>query len=201
MTTTWQGPDLSRPRSARVHEAVLRATRELLDEGGLGAATTDAMSQRSGVSKATIYKHWPSRIAVAAEAVGERMAAAIPAHDEGDVRADLRAQIRDVSRFYASAEGRVFAQLLAAAVDDAQGAAYVREFFLAARREVMSTLWERALARGEVRADVDVDVVIDALAGPLVFRLLTGHAPLTDANADLVVDLFLRGALAQASEA
>ena len=64
----------SHPRSLRAKDSVLCATKDLLDEGGLGAATVDAISARSGVSKATIYKHWPCRTAIAAEAFGRRMA-------------------------------------------------------------------------------------------------------------------------------
>src|ERR1700753_1934330 len=136
--------DLSRPRSARVHAAVLAATRALLDEGGLPAATVDAISARSGVSKATIYKHWPSRIAVAAEAFGLLMADAIPPVDTGDGQRDLIEHMRQVSTFYTSPAGTVFAQLLAACVTDPHGADYFREYFLDERRRVLGVLWHRA---------------------------------------------------------
>lgn len=124
----------TRPRSLRAQQSVLTAARELLAEGGLPAATIDAISARSGVSKATIYKHWPSRIAVAAEAFGAEMGDAVPLPDSGNALEDLSEQVRRVSDFYQSPSGVIFAQLLAACVTDPEGSRYFREFFLASRR-------------------------------------------------------------------
>jgi AcrR family transcriptional regulator len=188
-----------RPRSVRARKAVLDATNELLGAGGLPAATIDAISSRSGVSKATIYKHWPSRTAVAAEAFGLRMSSALPLPDTGSARGDFGVQVRLVSEFYASQAGTVFAQLLAASVTDREAAEFFRTFFLAGRRRAIGELWNRALARGEVRSDVDVEVAQDILFGPLIFRLLTGHAPLTEEQAAQIADAALDGLLAQDS--
>jgi AcrR family transcriptional regulator len=184
------------PRSVRAHNDVLAATMALLDEGGLPAATVDAISARSGVSKATIYKHWPNRTAVAAEAFGRRMADAIPLPNTGNARDDLAEQVRRVSAFYAGHAGRVFAQLLAATVADPEAAPFFRQFFLDDRRRAIGVLWDRALARGEVRPEVSVETAIDLLFGPLIFRLLSGHAPLTVAEADAVSAAALGGLLA-----
>jgi AcrR family transcriptional regulator len=184
-----------RPRSVRARQAVLDATNELLDEGGLPAATIDAISARSGVSKATVYKHWPSRTAVAAEAFGRLMSSAVELPDTGSGAADLREQVRRVSAFYASPAGVIFAQLLAASVIDPEAASFFRVFFLAARRRGIGVLWERALANGEVNPDIDVEVAQDILFGPLIFRLLSGHAPLTEELAVQIADAALDGLL------
>lgn len=184
-----------RPRSVRAREKVLDATNALLAEGGLPAATIEAISARSGVSKATVYKHWPSRTAVAAEAFGLRMSAAIPLPDTGSARGDFGTQVRLVSEFYASQAGTVFAQLLAASVTDPEAATFFRTFFLAGRRRAIGELWRRAVDRGEVDADIDPEVAQDILFGPLVFRLLSGHAPLTPELADQIADAALRGLL------
>ncbi|MEV6285041.1 TetR/AcrR family transcriptional regulator [Kribbella sp. NPDC051770] len=183
------------PRSLRAQDSVLCATKELLAEGGPAAATVDAISARSGVSKATIYKHWPSRTAIAAEAFGREMAAAIPLPDTGSARGDLAEQVRRVSRFYAGPHGRVFAQLLAASVTDPQAAPYIREYFLDARRAAVSELWQRAVDRGEVKPGISAATAIDVLFGPLIFRLLTGHAPLTAEEADQLSAAALDGLL------
>ncbi len=182
-----------RPRSIKVHEAAVDATRALLAEGGLPAATMDAISARSGVSKATLYKHWPSRTAVAAEAYGREMADAVPLPDTGTTAGDLAEQVRLVSRFYASPGGTVFAQLLAACVTDPGGSAYFRAWFLAGRRTAIATLWQRGVDRGDVRPGVDADTATDLLFGPLIFRLLTGHLPLTDQAAADLADAALHG--------
>jgi AcrR family transcriptional regulator len=183
------------PRSLKAQDKVLCATKELLAEGGLSATTVDAIATRSGVSKATIYKHWPSRTAIAAEAFGREMAAAIPLPDTGSVRGDLTEQVRRVSRFYAGEHGKVFAQLLAASVSDPQAAPYVREYFLDARRAALAELWQRGVDRGEVRPGISAGTATDILFGPLIFRLLTGHAPLTTEEADAISIAALDGLL------
>jgi AcrR family transcriptional regulator len=180
-------------RSLRVHDAVLRATRELLTEGGLAAATVDAISARSGVSKATIYKHWPSRTAVAAETFGRIMADALPLPDTGSAAGDFTAHLRRVSNFYATQP--VFAELLAACVTEPSAAPYFRKFFLAERRRNMAILWQRAVDRGEVDAGIDVEVAQDLLVAPLIFRLMTGHRPLIPEEADKIAAAALSGLL------
>jgi AcrR family transcriptional regulator len=184
-----------RPRSVKAHKAVLVATAQLLADGGYPAATVDAISERSGVSKATIYKHWPSRTAVAAEAFGGQMATEVRTPHTADPRADLVEQVQRVSAFYASMTGRVFAQLLAACVADPDGARYFRDYFLAGRRAEIATLWARASEAGITRPGVDAEVATDILFGPLIFRLLTGHADLSDENAAAIADAALDGLL------
>jgi AcrR family transcriptional regulator len=158
-------------------------------------ATVDAISARSGVSKATIYKHWPSRTAIAAEAFGKEMAAEIPLPDTGNTEADLAEQVRRVSKFYADEHGRVFAQLLAASVTDPAAAPYFREYFLNGRRAAIAELWQRGLDRGDVDPDITASTATDVLFGPLIFRLMTGHAPLTEEEADAISSAALRGLL------
>ena len=183
------------PRSLRVHEAALAAARELLAEGGLPAATVDAIAERSGVSKATLYKHWPSRTAVAAEAFGRDMAEAVPLPDTGSTLGDLTEQMVRVSAFYSTDEGLVFSQLLAACVTDAGAAAYFRAFFLAGRRNAVATLWQRGVERGDVNPAVDAETATDLLFGPLVFRLLSGHQPLDEPSARALAEAALHGLL------
>jgi len=186
-------------RSRRVHEAALQATCDLLDEGGLPAVTVDAIAERSGVSKATIYKHWPSKTAVAAEAFGRRMAETVALPDTGTARGDLAEQVRLVSAFYASPAGTVFAQLLAACVSDPGAAPYFRVYFLHGRRVAIGVLWERAIRRGEVDPAIDVETAIDILFGPLIFRLISGHRPLTPEEADAISRAALHGLLRHTS--
>lgn len=192
------GEDFVRPtgaRSDRIHQAILIATAELLDEGGFPSTTMDAIAARSGASKATLYKHWPSRTAVAAEAFGTMMAEALPLPDTGSTTGDLTEQVVRVSAFYASARGQVFAQLLAACVEDASGAAYFREYFLNGRRAAITELWQRGVDRGDADADIAIDDVIDILFGPLIFRRMTGHCALTEAHARRLAATALRGLL------
>ncbi|HSZ42537.1 MAG TPA: TetR/AcrR family transcriptional regulator [Trebonia sp.] len=197
--TSDQPRDLIKPapsgaRSARIHQLLLEVTGQLLDEGGLPAATVDAIAARSGVSKMTIYNHWPSRIAIAASAFAGLMGAAIPVPDTGSLASDVTAHLVRLGAFYASEpRGKTFAQLLAACVDDEAGAAYFREYFLAERDRVIERLWQRALDRGEADPEIGLDEVIDILAGALIFRRLAGHHPLTEDEARKIARAVLRG--------
>ena len=188
-------PDLTGPRSVRAHRAVLAATLDLLREGGLPAATIDEIAARSRVSKSTIYNHWPSRVAIAAEAFGDAMADAPPVPDTGSIRDDLVMQVQQVSAFYASPDGRIFAQLLAAGVDDPNGARYFRDFFLAGRRDTTRQLWQRAIDTGIARPGIDADTAADLLFGGLIYRLLNGNTPLDQARATTIAKAALDGLL------
>jgi len=177
-----------RPRSEHSRAAVLRATSELLHEVGLRAMTTEEISSRSGASKATIYKWWPNKHAVAVEAFLSEMMAESPDPDTGSAREDFRLVIRGLAHFYTGASGRVFAQLVGEAQCDPLVKAELHTHLVAPRRALMQMIWARGVTRGELRPDVDADAAIDQLIGPMLYRLLLAHAPLDDASADAIVD-------------
>ncbi|MEY9964371.1 AcrR family transcriptional regulator [Streptacidiphilus sp. MAP12-16] len=182
-----------RPRSERARQAVIQAASELLDEVGLRATTADRIAARSGVSKATIYKWWPSKYAVAVDAFLSEMAGTAPAPDTGSAREDFRLTLRGLMRFYSGASGRVFAQLVAEAQTDPAVAAELRDHLVAERRSLVAPIWQRGVARGELPAQVDPEVGLDLIFGPAMYRLMAGHAPLTDTAADAIVDAAMCG--------
>jgi AcrR family transcriptional regulator len=182
-----------RPRSEQSRAAVLRATSELLHEVGLRAMTTDEIACRSGVSKATIYKWWPNKYAVAVEAFLSEMFAESADPDTGSARDDFRIALRGMIRFYAGKSGRAYAQLIGEAQFDAEVGAELRDHLVGSRRKLVRAIWDRGVARGELRPDVDPEVAIDAVFGPAIYRLVAGHGPLDDAAADAFVEVALRG--------
>lgn len=182
-----------RPRSERTRQAVLEAAWELLSELGLRAMTTDRIAERSGASKATIYKWWPSKYAVAVDAFLSEMASTAPAPDTGSAAEDFRQSLRGLMRFYAGPSGRVFAQLVAEAQTDPAVAAELRDHLVADRRSMVGPTWDRGVARGELSADIDPDVGLDLIFGPAMYRLMAGHAPLTDDAADAIVRAAMHG--------
>jgi AcrR family transcriptional regulator len=186
-----RGP--GRPRSEQSRVAVLRATSELLQEVGLRAMTTEEISNRSGASKATIYKWWPNKHAVAVEAFLTEMMADSPDPDTGSAREDFRRVIRGLAHFYTGGSGRIFAQLIGEAQCDPLIKAELNTHLVEPRRALMRAIWERGVARGELRPDLEPNSVIDQLIGPMLYRLLLGHAPLDDAAADAVVDTAMCG--------
>ncbi|MDT7665124.1 MAG: hypothetical protein QOD04_4680, partial [Pseudonocardiales bacterium] len=96
-------------------------------------------------------------------------------------------------RFYASPSGRVFAQLVGEAQFDSQVAAELRDRLVGSRRRLVRAIWDRGVARGELRSDVDPEVAIDLVFGPAMYRLVAGHAPLDDTAADAIVAVAMGG--------
>jgi AcrR family transcriptional regulator len=183
----------SSTRSGRTRRAVLDATAALMAEGGLAATTIDAIRDRSGVSKTTIYKHWPNRLCVAVDGFAERLASDASLPDTGTARGDLVEQLRRVSAYYASPVGGVFAQLLANAMQDPVASEWLRDRLLASRRHGITELWQRAVSRGEVRPEIDPDLALDLVFGPVMWRFLSGRRPVTDEEAATLVDSVLHG--------
>ena len=182
-----------RPRSQQSRAAVLRATSELMRQVGLRAMTTEDIAARSGASKATIYKWWPNKYAVAVEAFLSEMAVESPDPDTGSAREDFRLALRGLIHFYTGENGRAYAQLVGEAQFDPKIGAELRDHLVGSRRELVRAIWDRGVARGELRADVDPEVAIDLIFGPAMYRLVAGHAPLDDTAADAVVDAAIRG--------
>ncbi len=186
-------PRPGRPRSEQTRVAVLRATSALMHEVGVRGMTTEQIASRSGASKATIYKWWPSKYAVAVDALLSEMLIEADDPDTGSAREDFRVTLRGLIRFYTSPSGRVYAQLIAEAQSAPLLAAELRDRLVGSRRRLVRAIWDRGVARGELRPDVDPEVAIDMVFGPAMYRLVAGHAPLDDAAADAIVDAAIRG--------
>ena len=149
--------------------------------------TTDAIALRAGVSKATIYKWWPNKSMVALDAYLAGMTEQVLMPDTGSAEVDFTLQLKSLTAFYASPLGRLFGQFLAEGQSDPEFLALFRERFLSVRRDAARVMWLRGVQRGEIRDDIDSETVLDLIYGPLVFRLLAGHGPLDDRQAETVV--------------
>ena len=182
-----------RPRSERARLAVLEAAADLLVEGGLSAATIEAIASRAGVSKVTIYKWWPSRGSVAIDAYFHRYRATADFGDSGDLAADLTGQIRLLLDAFRGRAGEIMAELIGQAQTDPALAETVRSHWLEPRRTATAAVLGRAIARGDVRRDIDVPVVMDQLYAPVYYRLMLRHEPLDDDLAAVLVQTMLDG--------
>jgi AcrR family transcriptional regulator len=192
---TAEAPQRGRPRSERARTAILEAASELLLARGLSAVSMDAVAERAGVSKATIYRWWPTKETLALDALYTEWAAARPhPRDTGSLRGDLLSLLRPWARLAGSRPyGRVVAALLTEAQTDPVFAAEYRERFVEPRRQQAREIFRRAIERGEIPADTKVEVALDLLYGPLYHRLLHGHAPLNDRFVREVIDMVLDG--------
>ena len=149
----------------------------------------DAIAARAGVSKATIYRWWPSKAAVVMDAFLANTSPRMPFPDTGATREDLRRQIKNVIRLFNQPRtGRPFVALIAECQHDPVLAQAFRERFIAARRAAARKVLIRGLERGELRSDLDVDIAIDALYGALYYRLLVSGDPLRQSYADQLLD-------------
>jgi AcrR family transcriptional regulator len=184
-----------RPRSEKARKAVLDAAAELLLARGLSAVSMDAVAEQAGVSKATIYRWWPSKETLALDALFTEWAAARPQpRDTGSLRGDLRSLLRPWARLASSRPyGRVLAALLTETHTDPVFAAEYRRRVVEPRRDQARAIFRRAIERGEIAADTKIEVALDLLYGALYHRLLHGHAPLTDRFTQDVIDLALAG--------
>jgi AcrR family transcriptional regulator len=162
-----------------VRDKVLAAAGQLMLVGGLAAATMEAIAARAGVSKRTLYKYWPSRGAVALEGF---MRSADPWSSlPGNATAaeSLEALVVAAARLFSETPaGPLMRSLVADAQSQDEVATALREQWLQPRRAAAGDLIRKAVDDGEFRADLDVEVVLDLLFGPVYYRLLLGHETL-----------------------
>jgi AcrR family transcriptional regulator len=184
-----------RPRSEKARAAILHSAAELLLERGLDAVSMAAVAQHAGVSKATIYRWWSTKEALALDALytewAEHGSAVL---DTGSLRSDLLALLRPWVRLLRTRNyARVLGTFIAKLHSDPEFATEYLVRLLRPRRDMARAIFERARERGELRPGVRVEVAQDLIWGAVYHRLLHGHAPLSDRFVTEVVDLALGG--------
>jgi AcrR family transcriptional regulator len=181
-----------RPRSARAHEAVIEATLELLAAEGFRGLTVEGVAARSGVAKTTIYRWWPSKQALLLEALSAlRQQATVP--DTGNVRDDAVAHLRGhIETFRDPTTAPILADALAEALRNPE-LGKARPGFVAAQRAPFRQALARAVDRGELPADLDYELTMDLLIGPIVNRALATGGPLEPVLAERLVDIVFGG--------
>jgi AcrR family transcriptional regulator len=148
----------------------------------------DAIAERAGVSKATIYRWWPNKQAVLMDAFLDASVEEIDWPDTGDLARDMREQVGRLAHAFADTRlGRTMRTLIAEGQHDPALAEAYRERWLGPRRSVATAALARAVERGELDPRTDCDRVLDALYGPVYYRLLLGHQPVDDAFLDWLV--------------
>jgi AcrR family transcriptional regulator len=182
-----------RPRDAAAHRAILDAALALIDEVGLSALTFESIAERSGVGRPTLYRWWPNKAAIVLEALLDHTATAAPYPDTGDIESDLRQQCRAYVRVLTGRHANAYRLVFAEAQGDETTAVALRSTLIEPRRAATRKALDLAIRRGQLRDDLDLDVVIDQLYAPFVYRLLLGHAPLNNKAVDAIIDHALMG--------
>ncbi|WP_431970381.1 TetR/AcrR family transcriptional regulator [Nocardia sp. bgisy134] len=185
-------------RSARVRDAVRAATLEELAEHGYQGLSVDAVAQRSGVHKTTVYRRWGSPEGLIADALDLAADEPWPMPDTGTLAEDLRALTELVRTGFADPEaGPVAAAFIAAAMQNPAAATALHDFYQARHRQ-SAEIVRRAVRRGELDPEVDAEQVVRFAVAPIFYRLFISREPVTAEDARHAADAALAAARAHA---
>lgn len=184
---------VGRPREVRVDGAILAATLELVAEVGIHDFRMDDVAERAGVGKAAIYRRYRSKDELVTATVAA-LVSEITVPDTGSTREDLLALMRGAVEVYGDPiKAGVMPSLVGAMPQRPELARAVRDVFLSQRRAALRAVLDRGVARGDLRADLDVELALDVLGGALFYRLLVTGGPIDGDLAEGVAELILRG--------
>ncbi|OBK53653.1 TetR/AcrR family transcriptional regulator [Mycobacterium kubicae] len=182
--------------SEQVRREILAAAGALLFEEGMAGFTMEKVAGRSGASKMTIYKWWPTKGALALDGYFATVEPELAFADTGAIEQDLRAQMHRFVRVISdSPAGRVIADLIGQAQSDPELKAAYLQRYSSPRRLLAVAAMDRAKARGQLRADLDTQSVVDQLWGACYHRLLLPDEPLTEDFVDNLVTNLFRGVM------
>jgi AcrR family transcriptional regulator len=178
-----------RPRRSSTGHAILKATREILGRAGVHGLTVEGVAARSGVAKTTIYRRWRSKEDLALAALLEVIQQEPqPQPHTGGTRSALSAYLgRLIDNLNSKLYGRIIRGLISDLGVDLELARGFRERVLARRVAAVGELLRRGIERGELRRDLDLDLTVDLLLGPIYYRLLISGEPLTAAFVERLV--------------
>jgi AcrR family transcriptional regulator len=179
---------------AASHAAIMDAVYELLQETSARELTMEAVAKRAGVGKPTLYKWWPTKVALIMAMFGERLGDSLELPNAGSVEAGLRARMKSIVGKFNGPMGKVMANLVAEGQSDPSVLTELFEEHIRPRRDAAIEAIKRAVTSGEFSKSVEPEVLIDALYGPLYQRLLLKHAPLNEAFAEALLAQVMRGA-------
>ena len=161
-----------RPRSAKSHQAMLTATLELLAEAGFDAMSIEAIAARAGVGKTTIYRRYASKAELVADAI-EAIREEVVIPDTGTLLGDIEALIQNAAQITLTPLGRkTVAMIMSSATSNPEFAQLYRAKYLQPRQQAFAVVIERAKARTEIQADLDANLVFDAMSGIMLYALI-----------------------------
>jgi AcrR family transcriptional regulator len=187
---------LGRPMDPSIDRAVVDAVLMELKRGGYRSITMEGIARRIGRARASLYRRWPSKRHLVAFAVVTELGPN-PSPDTGSLRIDLIGAVETLVNGFRGALGPALAGLVGEMAGDPVLARTIRKEVLAKRRRSIRAAFQRGIARGEIRSDLNIEVLMDMLTAPFYFRTLFGHVKLSPAMIETVVDIVLRGAAAE----
>ena len=181
-----------RPRCEDSRARILDAGLELLEELSFAEITADAIAERAGASKSTIYRWWSNKDTVLVEALREAVAQELPFPDTGNLREDIRLQLENFIKLLTGRRARIFTAFVAAAQSDPEVAETFQRIWREPRRAALKAGLERHRGK-QLRDDADLEMILDALYGPLYYRLLTGNKRFSDGYAEALTRIVFEG--------
>ena len=183
-----------RPRSEEARQSILRSTLKLLRQaGGYPDLSIEAIAADANVGKTTVYRWWPTKAALVADAFSTSAEEELQFPNTGSVYTDMSLQMRRLIRIFRSQRGKVVAALLAGGQSDPELLEAYRDRFLWPRRKQAYRTLQRGIDRGELPAGIDLDLVLDSLYGPIYMRFLIRHDKLDEKFAEEICGLVLQG--------
>ncbi|MBB5393291.1 MULTISPECIES: TetR/AcrR family transcriptional regulator [unclassified Herbaspirillum] len=184
-------PATGRRRNAVSHDAILDATYVMLEEIGFDKLSLEGVATRAGVGKATIYRWWPNKSALAMEALLRAVEPMPSIGDSGSARQDIEDHVTRLAQLFRGKSGRVVREMIALAQFDGDAMRIFNDNYLEPRRSALVEALRRGAQRGEFRDDLNLDLVFDLLYAPLLQRLLTGSADIDERQVNAQLKLVL----------
>lgn len=184
---------LGRPRSEKTKTDILTASYNLLIENGFGAVTVEKIAERAEVSKATIYKWWTNKADVVMDGFLNATKVKLPIPNTGSTIDDMFIQVNNFVKFLMSREGNVITEIIAEGQFDPKLADVYRKAYFKPRRSISKQILERGISRGELRKDLDIELTIDLIWGPVFYRLLITGEKLDDTFVTKLINYVLEG--------
>lgn len=182
-----------RPRDEAARQRILKAALDLMDETAFAQVTAEAIAERAGTSKATLYRWWPNKAAVVIEAFSQVIAPELPLRDSGSLLEDLTTQVRNFARVLSGPGGRMLRSFIVAGRSDPDVAAAFRSIWSDPRRAEAKEILRQKQIRGQLRKGADLDLVLDSLYGPLYYRFLVKNEPPSQKYAEALAGLVIQG--------
>jgi AcrR family transcriptional regulator len=182
-----------RPRSEESRQSILRSTIKLLKQSGFSELSIEAIAADANVGKTTVYRWWPTKAALVADAFSASADKELRFPNTGSVYNDIRQQMGGLIRIFRSQRGKIVAALLAGGQSDPELLEAYRDRFLWPRRRQAYQTLQRGVDRGELPRGCDFDLILDSLYGPILMRFLIRHVKLEEKFADEVCGLVLQG--------
>lgn len=186
-------PRRGRPPSQEARDGILRAARTMLEQRGLTGVTMEGVAALAGVGKPTVYRHFADRNELAMAALMQMATPPRASQRHADPLQELKRQLLAMAALFESSTGRFVTSVLASGHGETEMSKAFRSHFIERSRDHSRQLLGEAKHTGAVRRDADIELALDQLYGPILYRLLIGNAPVNRDRVGKLLDQLIVG--------